>query len=144
MLSRRVLNDESELGKVINAVFDRADKVKWAIDLADGPAALMITLLLERGQRLVFLPGIAVNRVSGAYRGEGKTDAKDAARLCCVGQTEQCSTADGWRGAFRGSPRAARTRRGHDRGVAGQPLARSGRGAGSARKRDRSRQPAAT
>jgi transposase len=79
LLSRRVLNDESELGKVINAVFDRADKVTWAIDLADAPAALMITLLLERGQRLLFLPGIAVNRVSGAYRGEGKTDAKDAA-----------------------------------------------------------------
>jgi hypothetical protein len=39
----------------------------------------MITLLLERGQRLLFLPGIAVNRASGAYRGEDKTDVKDRA-----------------------------------------------------------------
>lgn len=79
LLSRRVLNDESELEAVIDDAFRRADEVTWAIDLADGPAALMITLLLQRGQRVLFLPGIAVNRVSGAYRGEGKTDAKDAA-----------------------------------------------------------------
>jgi hypothetical protein len=36
-------------------------------------------LLLQRGQRVVYLPGIAVNRASAGYRGEGKTDAKDAA-----------------------------------------------------------------
>lgn len=79
LLSQRVLNDESELHAAIDAAQARAVSVTWAIDLADGPAALAITLLLEREQRLVFLPGIAVNRVSGAYRGEGKTDAKDAA-----------------------------------------------------------------
>ena len=28
----------------------------------------------------MFLPGIAVNRATADYRGEGKTDAKDAAR----------------------------------------------------------------
>lgn len=79
LLSRRVLNGESELIEIIDAALARAATVSWAIDLADGPAALIITLLLERGQRLVFLPGIAVNRASGAYRGEGKTDAKDRA-----------------------------------------------------------------
>lgn len=79
LVSRRVLNDESELAEAIDATLERAEEVTWAIDLADGPAALMITLLLQRGQRLRFLPGIAVNRASGAYRGEGKTDAKDAA-----------------------------------------------------------------
>src|SRR6476646_7279433 len=51
----------------------------WAIDLADGPAALLITLLLHREQHLVYLPGIAVNRATDSYRGEGKTDARDAA-----------------------------------------------------------------
>ncbi|WBB70895.1 transposase [Micromonospora sp. WMMD812] len=38
-----------------------------------------MTLLLERGQRVLYLPGVAVNRIAGAYRGEGKTDAKNAA-----------------------------------------------------------------
>jgi hypothetical protein len=33
----------------------------------------------QQGQRVLYLPCVAVNRISGAYRGEGKTDAKDAA-----------------------------------------------------------------
>jgi hypothetical protein len=32
----------------------------------------------QQGQRVLYLPCVAVNRISGAYRGEGKTDAKDA------------------------------------------------------------------
>lgn len=79
LLSRRVVNGEADLSEVITAALDRADDVTWAIDLADGPAALVIALLIEHGQRLLYLPGVAVNRISGAYRGEGKTDAKDAA-----------------------------------------------------------------
>src|SRR5215216_2311604 len=53
----------------------------WAINLADGAAALVIGLLLHRGQPVFYLPGIAVNRASAGYRGEGKTDAKDAASI---------------------------------------------------------------
>jgi transposase len=80
VLSRRVLNDETGLDAVIAAAATaRAESVTWAIDLADGPASLMTALLLEREQRLVLLPGVAVNRAAGPYRGEGKTDAKDAA-----------------------------------------------------------------
>ena len=79
LVSRRVANDEPELTAAIDSVLQRAKQVTWAIDLADGPAALAITLLLLRGQRLLYMPGVAVNRISGAYRGEGKTDAKDAA-----------------------------------------------------------------
>ncbi len=81
LVSRRVANDEPELTAAIVAVLQRAKQVTWAIDLADGPAALAITLLLERDQRLLYLPGLAVNRIAGAYRGEGKTDAKDAALI---------------------------------------------------------------
>src|SRR4051794_19552462 len=79
LLSRRVANDEGALREVIEDAFARAEHVTWPIDLADGPAALMITLLLIQSQRVHFLPGVAVNRVTAAYRGEGKTDAKDAA-----------------------------------------------------------------
>jgi Transposase len=79
LLSRRLANDEPELTAVIAGVMSKAQKVTWAIDLADGPAALAITVLLEQGQRVLYIPGVAVNRISGAYRGDGKTDAKDAA-----------------------------------------------------------------
>ena len=48
----------------------------WAIDLADGPAAPTITLLLEQGQRVLFLPGLAVNRVAGAYRKDTPSPAR--------------------------------------------------------------------
>lgn len=79
VLSRRVANEESELRDTIDTVLALGVPVTWAIDLANGPAALVITLLLTNEQRVVFLPGIAVNRASAGYRGEGKTDAKDAA-----------------------------------------------------------------
>ena len=79
LLSRPVANDEAELADLVDVVLQLAGTLTWAIDLADGGAALMITLLLDRGQRVLYLPGIAVNRAAAAYRGEGKTDAKDAA-----------------------------------------------------------------
>jgi len=79
LTSQRVANDEVELRDAIDDTLALAEQVTWAIDLADGPAALAITLLLQAGQRVFFLPGIAVNRATAAYRGEGKTDAKDAA-----------------------------------------------------------------
>lgn len=79
LVSRKVANEEADLRDAISMVLARARHVTWAIDLADGPAALAITLLLMLDQRVVYLPGIAVNRASAAYRGEGKTDAKDAA-----------------------------------------------------------------
>jgi transposase len=79
LLSRRVINDQPDLVALIDTVQDRVVDPVWAIDLASGSASLAIALLLQHGQRVVYLPGIAVNRASAGYRGEGKTDAKDAA-----------------------------------------------------------------
>jgi transposase len=78
LLSRRVANDEPELLTLISDVAGLGE-VTWAVDLPDGGAALLIGLLLNAGQELLYIPGRAVNRAAGAYRGEGKTDAKDAA-----------------------------------------------------------------
>jgi transposase len=77
LLSRRVANDEPELLAVIGAV-TALGEVTWAVDLPDGGAALLIGLLLDAGQELLYIPGRVVNRAAGGYRGEGKTDAKDA------------------------------------------------------------------
>ena len=43
-----------------------------------GSAALLLALLWERNQRVLYLPGLAVNRARDAYPGESKTDARDA------------------------------------------------------------------
>jgi len=81
LLSRRVANDEAALLELINAITALADggELTWAIDLNAGGAALLIALLIGAEQRLLYIPGRTVHHASGGYRGEGKTDAKDAA-----------------------------------------------------------------
>jgi len=81
LISRRVANDEAALQELITSVTALADggEVTWAIDLNAGGAALLITLLIAAEQRLLYIPGRTVHHASGGYRGEGKTDAKDAA-----------------------------------------------------------------
>ncbi|NEC92669.1 IS110 family transposase [Streptomyces sp. SID12501] len=78
LLSRRVLNDETALLELIRDVLDIDRDVLWAIDINHGVAALVIGLLLNHDQPMAYLTGRAVHHASGTYRGEGKTDAKDA------------------------------------------------------------------
>ena len=78
LLSRRVQNDEGELLNLIADVMAINADVLWAIDLNSGGAALLIGLLVNHEQLLVYITGLKVHRAAGTYRGEGKTDAKDA------------------------------------------------------------------
>ncbi|MFD9381421.1 IS110 family transposase [Streptomyces sp. NPDC059999] len=80
VLSRRVPNNETELLRLLGDVLEQADgdPVTWAVDLNAGGAALWIALLVNHGQRLFYIPGRTVHHASGSYRGDGKTDAKDA------------------------------------------------------------------
>ena len=80
VLSRRIDNDESALLELIRAVTSLAEggHLTWAIDLNAGGAALLITLLLAHDQELLYIPGRTVHHAAGSYRGDGKTDAKDA------------------------------------------------------------------
>ncbi|MGH3340046.1 MAG: IS110 family transposase [Propionibacteriaceae bacterium] len=80
LLSRRVSNDETELLELIATVVDlgNGEEVCWATDLNAGGAALLISLLAAHGQRLLYIPGRVVHHAAATYRGDGKTDAKDA------------------------------------------------------------------
>ncbi|GAA4297229.1 IS110 family transposase [Actinomadura luteofluorescens] len=68
----------------IEELLDRASttagggEVRWAIDLVSPPAALLLAILLSSGQNVVYVPGRVVHGMAGVFRGEGKTDAKDA------------------------------------------------------------------
>jgi hypothetical protein len=50
----------------------------WATDLNAGGAALLIELLAVHEQQLLYIPGRIVHHAAATYRGDGKTDAKDA------------------------------------------------------------------
>lgn len=51
----------------------------WGIDLADGGAALAIAVLINHAQPVHYISGRAIHRAFESCRGEGKTDARDAA-----------------------------------------------------------------
>ncbi|NUT48350.1 MAG: IS110 family transposase [Saccharothrix sp.] len=78
VLSRRVADNEADLVKLIGDVRELAPDVLWAIDLNAGGAALLIALLVDHGQKLLYIPGRTVHHAAGTYRGDGKSDAKDA------------------------------------------------------------------
>ena len=78
LLSRKVQNDEADLLKLIDDALLLAEEVVWAVDQPGGGAALLLALLWERNQRVLYVPGLTVDRARDAYRGESKTDARDA------------------------------------------------------------------
>ncbi|GAA2654816.1 hypothetical protein GCM10009864_19980 [Streptomyces lunalinharesii] len=80
LLSRQVASDEPELLKLMGDVLDLADgrEVTWVVDMTGGEPALLLALLINHGQEVLYMPGRLVNRASDGYRGEGKTDARDA------------------------------------------------------------------
>jgi transposase len=78
LLSRRVENDEADLSNLIEDALLLAEEVVWAVDQPGGGAALLLALLWERNQRVLYVPGLTVDRARDAYRGESKTDARDA------------------------------------------------------------------
>jgi transposase len=79
LLSRRVANDEAALVSLLGDALALADRVTWAIDISTGGAALLLALLVAHEQQVLYISSTMVNRAAGGYRGEGKTDARDAA-----------------------------------------------------------------
>lgn len=80
VLSQRVENDERRLLDLLATVLGLADgqSVTWATDLNAGGAAPLIAMLQAHHQPLLYIPGRLVHHASATYRGDGKTDAKDA------------------------------------------------------------------
>lgn len=80
LLSRKVANDEAALTELLTDVLalSAGREVLWATDLNRGGAALLIGVLEAHHQTLVYIPGRSVYHAARTYRGDGKTDAKDA------------------------------------------------------------------
>jgi transposase len=78
LLSRKVKNDEADLSALIDEVLSLAEEVVWAIDQPGGGATLLLGLLWQREQRVLYVPGLTVDRSRDTYPGESKSDARDA------------------------------------------------------------------
>ncbi|OEJ46092.1 IS110 family transposase [Streptomyces agglomeratus] len=78
LFSTKVINDETQILSLIETAREKADEVRWAADISGRASTLLVALLVAHGQQVVYVPGRTVNRMTGAYKGEGKTDAKDA------------------------------------------------------------------
>lgn len=78
LLSRRVANDEDDLRRLTAQVEELGSEALWALDMANGPAALALALLAELGAPVVYLPGHAVKASRRAFAGESKSDRIDA------------------------------------------------------------------
>ncbi|KAF3467496.1 IS110 family transposase [Streptomyces sp. Tu 3180] len=76
--SEKIENDESAILTALGGILDLAEEVHWAVDISSRSSALLLALLAAHGQQPVYVPGRTVNRMAGAYRGEAKTDARDA------------------------------------------------------------------
>ncbi|MGW2427482.1 IS110 family transposase [Streptomyces sp. NPDC001640] len=78
LFSTKVINDEAQILALIETARERADEIRWAVDISGRASTLLLAFLVAQGQSVVYVPGRTVNRMTGAYKGEGKTDAKDA------------------------------------------------------------------
>jgi transposase len=78
LLSRRVENEEADLRALIGEARSFGLELSWATDQPGGTAALLLALLWEHDERVLYVPGMAVDRARDAHRGESKTDARDA------------------------------------------------------------------
>jgi transposase len=76
--SRRVANEQAAIEQMIAQARRGTAEARWAVDLTSAGAALLLALLVAAGQKVIYVPGSVVNRMAGGFRGEGKTDAKDA------------------------------------------------------------------
>jgi transposase len=78
--SVKVANGQQPIEELIGRAAKSAGdgEVRWAVDLVSPAAALLLAILLTSGQKVVYVPGRVVHGMAQVFRGEGKTDAKDA------------------------------------------------------------------
>ncbi|WP_327037547.1 IS110 family transposase [Microbacterium sp. Leaf151] len=91
LLSQRVKNRESAILTLMGDVasLPGGTDVAWATDLNHGGTGLLQSLLSSHAQPLFYISGRVIHHASGAYRGEAKTDAKDAVIIADQARTRR-------------------------------------------------------
>ena len=79
LLDRKVLNTGEDIGRLAADLGDLGGERLVGIDLLGSIATLLSAMLLAAGERLVHVPGLAVNRArQGSVGGQNKSDPRDA------------------------------------------------------------------
>ncbi|MGA4792446.1 IS110 family transposase [Nocardia sp. AB354] len=78
VFSQKVGNDQRAIEQLIARAGRATTQVRWAVDLTGPLAMMLLTVLLNAGESVVYVPGQVVKTMSQGFRGEGKTDARDA------------------------------------------------------------------
>jgi transposase len=79
VLDRRMPNEPATIQALIDDLKALGEEVVIGLDVVGGIAGLLEAMLLAAGLRLVFVPGLAVNRArQGTRGGESKSDPRDA------------------------------------------------------------------
>jgi transposase len=89
VFSQRVVNGQAAVEGLIARAGRKGAEVRWAVDMTSGPAGLLLALLLASGAPVFYVPGRLVNRMAGAFTGEGKTDAKDAHTIAATARMRE-------------------------------------------------------
>jgi hypothetical protein len=80
VFSRRLANGQAEIEALIARVAKAAQQVRWALDMTSGTAGLLLAVLRRAQATVVYVPGRLVNRMAGAFAGEGSTSSG----RCCA------------------------------------------------------------
>ncbi|WP_374202979.1 transposase [Saccharothrix sp. S26] len=72
----RPANYQAAIEQLVARAAGTATEVRLVVGLTGHAATLSVAVLVAAGQRVVHVPGRAVNLMSGAFRGEVKTDAR--------------------------------------------------------------------
>ena len=71
VFSQKLTNGQAAIEALIARADRKAREVAWAVDMTSGSAGLLLVLLLGTRAPVVYVPGRLVNRMSGAFAGEG-------------------------------------------------------------------------
>lgn len=79
LLDRKLLNDPKDLDVLVSELKALGGERTVGIDVVGGIASLVCAVLLDAGESVVHVPGLAVNRArQGTAGGEAKSDPRDA------------------------------------------------------------------
>lgn len=90
LLDRKLPNVPEEIDRLIEDLHELGGERTIGIDVVGGIAALVSAMLLEAGESIVHVPGLAVNRArQGTTGGENKSDPRDARVIADQVRTRQ-------------------------------------------------------